>query len=151
MKGGRVLGCNDMTFSKPPNLIMPGRGVNMGDGWETRRRRGAGHDWCVLRLGHRGNIGRVVVDTCHFKGNYPASFSLDVVDCDPAENLDDIDDGAWRALIEQTELGPDAEHEILIEGGSGPCTVARLNIFPDGGMSRLRLFGEPVLAPVPGG
>jgi len=75
--GGLVLGASDMHFGSKDNLIMPGRAKNMGDGWETRRRRGPGHDWLVLRLGGPGTLDRVEIDTNHFKGNYPDSASVE--------------------------------------------------------------------------
>src|SRR5262245_48969617 len=78
-QGGQVLGCSDMFFGPRHNLIMPGRAANMGDGWETRRRRGPGNDWVILRLGARGTVRRVEVDTNHFKGNYPDTCSLEGV------------------------------------------------------------------------
>ena len=74
--GGRALAWSDAHFGAPERLLGPGRGVNMGDGWETARRRGPGHDWSVLKLGHAGSISRVIVDTAHFKGNYPDSCDL---------------------------------------------------------------------------
>src|SRR2546422_9137558 len=75
--GGAPLACSDEFFSAPVNLLMAGRGRAMGDGWETRRRRDSGHDWVVLRLGHRGVIETILVDTLHFKGNLPESCGLD--------------------------------------------------------------------------
>ena len=76
IRGGRALACNDMHYGHMSNLIAPGRGLNMGDGWETRRRREPGNDWVILKLGHAGRIRRVEVDTAFFKGNYPSHCSL---------------------------------------------------------------------------
>ena len=75
--GALVLSCSDMFFGHRHNLIMPGRAANMSDGWETKRRRGPGHDWAIIKLGSRGQINRVEVDTSHFKGNFPESCSLE--------------------------------------------------------------------------
>ena len=75
--GGRALSCSDEHYGSMHNLNVAGRGVNMGDGWETARRRGPGNDWVVLALGHAGVIESVEVDTAHFKGNYPDRVSLD--------------------------------------------------------------------------
>ncbi len=141
--GGRVLACNDMHYGHMSNLIAPGRGVNMGDGWETRRRRGPGHDWVILKLGHRGLVQSVEVDTAFFKGNYPHHCSLH------GANLDrdaDIDAGApyWLEILPQGLLGPDRVHRFDVSGNpAGPVSHIRFNIYPDGGVSRLRLYGLP--------
>jgi allantoicase len=146
--GGVALDASDEFFSHPQNLVMPGRPADMGDGWETRRRRGpaGGHDWVVLRLGHRGTIEEVVVDTTHFKGNYPESCRLEACDL-PELNPGAVppqDDGApWRELVSRTRLRPDTPHHFRAIGRSGPVTHVRLSIFPDGGVARLRLFGKP--------
>ena len=141
--GGLVVACSDMFFGHRHNLIMPGRGVNMGDGWETKRRRGPGHDWVIVRLGRRGRVRQVEVDTAHFKGNYPDSCSLE--GCDAGEL---IDAGAlaacdWRELLPRTKLQADTRHFYADElAQTGALTHARFNIYPDGGVSRLRLYGE---------
>lgn len=134
--GGRPLACSDEFFSDPMNLVMPGPPMNMGDGWETRRRRGPGHDWVILALGCRGTIDAVELDTTHFKGNFPESCSLDARDGA---------DGAWLEVVPRTELRADAGHrfdkELLLT--DGPATEVRLNIYPDGGVARLRVYGRP--------
>ena len=107
--GGLVLGASDMHFGAKDNMIMPGRAKNMGDGWETRRRRGPGHDWAIVRLGTPGALTRVEIDTNHFKGNYPESASLDGC-CEPGAALDALPDGAWREILPRTTLRPDHRH-----------------------------------------
>jgi allantoicase len=140
--GGLALACSDAFFGPMNNLIMPGRAENMGGGWETRRRRGPGHDWIVVRLGARGVPAVAEVDTAHFKGNYPDRFSLDAVDAPAgARPTDLIASGAWRPLLAETKLGPDALHSFDVPA-AGPATHVRLNIFPDGGVSRLRILGR---------
>jgi allantoicase len=131
--GGLVVASSDMFFGSRQNLIMPGSAVNMSDGWETRRRRGPGHDWVVIQLGAAGAIHRVEVDTSHFKGNYPDSCSLEA--CDSA--------GAPAGVIlPQTKLQPDTRHVFRDEiQPAGPTSYVRFAIFPDGGVSRLRLYG----------
>ncbi len=137
--GGLPLTCSDEFFSQPLNLIMPGRPAAMSDGWETRRRRGPGHDWVVLRLGHRGVIERIEVDTTHFKGNFPESCSLET--CDGPLH----DSTAWREVLPRTKLTPDRRHRLVRElKPRGPATHVRLNLFPDGGVARLRVFGRLV-------
>ena len=140
--GGRVVACSDMFFGSRHNLIMPGDARNMGDGWETKRRRGPGHDWTIVRLGARGSIARVVVDTRHFKGNAPGAFSLDATASDAADAPGA--DASWRDLLARTPLEPHAVQTF--ERGINPIadiTHVRFNIFPDGGVGRLRLFGRP--------
>src|SRR5712692_6127696 len=142
--GGAPLACSDEFFSAPVNLLMPGRGRDMGDGWETRRRRDSGHDWVVLRLGHRGVIDTILVDTQHFKGNFPESCSLD--GCDAADLRSTalpVAGAAWQKLLPRTKLQAHRQHRLR-PTGRVPVTHVRLNIFPDGGVSRLRLLGNPV-------
>jgi allantoicase len=115
----------------------------MHDGWETRRRRGPGHDWCILRLGTAGKISRVEVDTSHFKGNFPESCSLEV--CSAPRDLTDpsaFDALPWKGILARTKLQADSLHvykKELLEGSE--ATHARFHIYPDGGVARLRLFG----------
>ena len=144
--GGRTLACNDMHFGAMENLIAPGRGLNMGDGWETRRRREPGNDWLILALGHRGVLNRVQVDTAWFKGNYPARCSLEGVLVDPIPNTKAaLQRLPWQPLLPEQALGPDAVHEFVEQlSRHRAINLVRLNIFPDGGVSRLRLFGKPV-------
>jgi allantoicase len=138
--GGLVVGCSDMFFGHRHNLILPGRSSHMGDGWETKRRRGPGHDWIVVRLSARGSIARIEVDTDHFKGNAPESCSVEVCDVPnlTPELLSGGDPG-WTTLLPRTALQADAQHGFDVSGG--PATYARLAIYPDGGIARLRLFG----------
>ena len=124
---------------------MPGRGINMGDGWETKRNRTpANKDWVIVRLAHKGIIEKILVDTCHFKGNYPDSCLIE--GCDIAykdESKLGTDAIEWTTILPQEKLSADEEHlfEDEIEN-KGPFTHARLTIFPDGGVSRLRLWGR---------
>jgi allantoicase len=137
--GGLPLACSDEFFSQPLNLIMPGPPADMGDGWETRRRRGPGHDWLVLQLGHRGIIEAIEVDTTHFKGNFPESCSLEACDGPPDDRT------AWREVLPRTKLSADSRHPFKPElKRREPTTHVRFNIYPDGGVARLRLLGRPV-------
>jgi allantoicase len=143
--GGLVVGANDMHFGAKDNMIMPGRAKNMGDGWETRRRRGPGHDWAIVRLGAPGGVTRVEVDTNHFKGNYPDSASLDGCNA-PEASIASLGSADWIELLPQTKLKPHHRHFFSRElRRTGPVSHVRLNIFPDGGISRLRVYGT--LAP----
>ncbi len=143
INGGQAIACNDMFFSAMSNLIMPGSGINMGDGWETKRNRTPGNrDWVILKLAIPGNINKIVVDTCHFKGNYPDSCSIEA--CVSEKDEDVVNDkAAWQSLLPQQKLSADHEHEFVKEVNQiNGATHVRLNIFPDGGVSRLRLFGN---------
>ena len=144
LNGGLVLGASDMHFGAKDNLIMPGRAANMGDGWETRRRRGEGYDWVVVRLGTPGSIARVEIDTRHFKGNYPESASLEAC-LSPGAALDAVLSATttWRELLQRVRLEPAHRHFFSKElVDIGPVSHVRLNIFPDGGISRLRIHGH---------
>jgi allantoicase len=143
INGGKAIACNDMFFSAMGNLIMPGRGVNMGDGWETKRNRTPGNrDWVILKLATAGTIDRIIVDTCHFKGNYPDRCSVEA--CFANNDEDVLNDAAeWKMLLSQQRLAADKEHLFAEEINEiGVVTHVRLNIYPDGGISRLRLFGK---------
>ncbi len=146
--GALVVSCNDMFFGSRHNLIMPGRGINMGDGWETKRSRRPGPDWVVLRLAAEGAIERAIVETTHFKGNSPESAALCIAHMAPgAPDPDGGSDAPWVPLLGRTKLQPHTVHvfeeELAAARGAGmPATHVRLRIWPDGGVSRLRLFGE---------
>jgi allantoicase len=138
--GGTVLEASDMFFGHRHNLIMPGRAQDMSDGWETKRRRGEGFDWCVIKLGNAGSLKRVEVDTSHFKGNYPESCSIEACRADNSTNLNSF---AWQELLPNTKLQPHTRHVYVDEiKDCDVVTHVRFNIFPDGGVSRLRLFGR---------
>jgi allantoicase len=138
--GGTVLEASDMFFGHRHNLIMPGRAQDMSDGWETKRRRGAGYDWCVIKLGNAGTIKRVEVDTSHFKGNYPESCSIEVGNANDDANFDAI---VWQELLPNTRLQAHTRRIFTDElENCGTATHVRFNIFPDGGVSRLRLYGR---------
>ena len=143
--GGVPLATSDQFFGQPINLIMPGRPRDMGDGWETRRRRGPGFDWVVLRLGRRGVIELLELDTTHFKGNFPESTSLE--GCDAPElggAAVPPDTAAWHELLPRSKLRANARHRFPLTRARQPVTHVRLNIFPDGGVARLRLWGRVV-------
>jgi allantoicase len=143
--GGLVLGASDMHFGAKDNMIMPGRAKNMGDGWETRRRRGPGHDWAVIRLGTTGTLARIEIDTNHFKGNYPDMASVEAC-LAPGTTLDELATAHWREILPPTKLEAHRRHFFSRElRNRGPVSHVRLNIFPDGGISRLRVHGT--LAP----
>lgn len=137
--GGDVPLASDMFFGHRQNLIMPGLAQNMSDGWESQRRRGPGHDWCIVKLGTKGTITRVEIDTSYFKGNYPESCTLE----GGVSDGDDLDAIEWRELLPMSKLQAHTRHSFADElDALGNITHVRFNIFPDGGVSRLRLFGR---------
>jgi len=145
LNGARVIGWSNAHYGDIQRVLYPGRGLTMGAGWETRRLRAPGNDWLIVRLACRGVIARAVVDTRHNKGNYPESCSIQAADMGAlGEGLDAMVTTAamfWDEIVARETLGPDAEH-ILTVIDPAPVTHVRLNIYPDGGISRLRLFGR---------
>ena len=144
--GGRAIVTNDEHFGAATNIINPGRGVNMGDGWETRRRREPGNDWAIFELAHPGEIDAIEVDTAHFKGNFPDKCSIQAAFVDYGTDESLVPQSIfWRELLPPQSLSMDAiarfEKEII---ALGKISHIRLNTFPDGGISRLRLFGKVV-------
>ena len=130
--GGRVLDASDRHYSPPENLLLPGSAAHMGQGWETRRRRDAGHDWVDVALGVAGRVRQVVVDTTHFLGNAPGSVRLL--------------DGTGAELLPETPVRPDTEQWLCADDGLDPERVVdrvRVEVRPDGGFARLRLLGSP--------
>jgi allantoicase len=142
--GARAIAWNDAHFGSAANLLAPGRGVNMGDGWETRRRREPGNDWCIIEIGHPGVIEQAIVDTAHFKGNYPDRCSLQAALVEGGTTDSIITQSMfWPELLPASKLEMDEVHEFAETIQSiGPVSHVRLNLFPDGGVSRLRLFGK---------
>ncbi|MCA2214786.1 allantoicase [Jidongwangia harbinensis] len=137
--GARIAGCSNMFYGHPQRMLMPGLARSMGDGWETARRRDDGNDWVLVRLAVPAVIGFADLDTSHFKGNAPGRASLRGVD----ERDGGLDDPRrWFDLLPETPLVPDTRHRFPLPAAPA-ATHVRLDIFPDGGMARLRLLGHP--------
>jgi allantoicase len=136
--GGYVVSCSDMHYGNRQNLILPGYSTHMGDGWETKRRRGPGHDWAVVRLARRGLIERIELDTDHFKGNAPGTCVIEYADAGASR---DAANARWKVLLPKTPLKPHERHHWT-KLKAKPATHVRLNIYPDGGVARLRLLGR---------
>ncbi|HUQ54473.1 allantoicase [Lentzea sp.] len=130
--GAVVTGCSNMFYSSPNNLIAPGQATLMGEGWETARRRDDGNDWVSLRLAAPGVVNLVELDTSHFKGNAPGWASVSA--CDERRDAD-----TWFDLLPRTRLQPDTRHRFVVDAVE--ATAVRLDIYPDGGMARLRIIG----------
>jgi allantoicase len=140
--GGRPLACSDQHYGNVHNLLAPGRAANMGDGWETARRRGPGNDWVIIALDQSGVIERAEIDTAHFKGNYPDRVSLEAAIFDSDDDATD-ESPAWKTLLPESKLKMDQQHYLddVLED-IGPVSHVRVSIYPDGGISRVRLFGQ---------
>lgn len=142
--GGRVIAFSDAHYGHPRNLINPGRGINMGDGWETKRRRAPGFDWCVLALGQAGTIEKIEIDTAHFKGNFPAQVSIQAVYVEDATDPQLIPQSMfWPFLLEAQDMQMDHVHSYINEVlAHEKISHIRVNMIPDGGISRIRLWGK---------
>jgi len=141
--GALVLSCSDMFFGHRHNLIMPGRAADMSDVWETKRRRGPGHDWAIIKLARLGQIRAIEVDTSHFKGNFPESCSLEAYNVG-GKAIQDLSDPSvpWASVLARTKLQAHTRHNFDEElSDTGVASHLRFNIFPDGGVSRLRVYG----------
>lgn len=130
--GGMITACSNMFYGSPNNLLMPGRARTMGEGWETSRRRDDHNDWVQVKLAGEATVGLAELDTSYFLGNAPGSAMI---------SGRDGEDGEWFELLPRTALQADTRHRFLIDTQQ-PVTEARMDIYPDGGMARLRLYGE---------
>lgn len=159
LNGATVVGESDQHFGRGGNLILPGRGKDMGDGWETKRSRGrlgtGTGDWVVIRLAEPGYVEWVDLDTNHFVGNFPNTASLSAISS--TEALPSQDDQGWTEVLAETRMGPHRQHFFQLSHPARVWTHLRLNIFPDGGVKRVRAYGRPAcqfpnytaLAPLP--
>jgi allantoicase len=136
--GGQVLDCSNAFYGSARNLIMPGRPASMADGWENARRRDGGFDYATLGLAAVGVVRQVEIDTSYFVGNAPGSARLLAALARPADPLSEV---RWTELLPRVGLQPDTRHRFLVEPGA-PVTHVRLEVFPDGGVARLRVLGE---------
>lgn len=140
-QGATPVACSNAHFAPMHQLLLPGRAEHMGGGWETRRRRGPGHDWIIVALAARGTAELIEIDTNHFKGNYPERASLEVLDLPGKPRATDLMESQdWQTLLAETRLAPDAR-QFFDDLPALSATHVRLNVFPDGGVSRLRLWG----------
>ncbi|ROT39373.1 hypothetical protein SODALDRAFT_323766 [Sodiomyces alkalinus F11] len=140
--GGVAISCSDQHFGSKDNLLLPGRGKDMGDGWETARSRTPGHvDWTIIRLGAAGYIQKVLVDTAHFRGNFPQKVKVEAItwegNSDPGPDAE-----GWKELVPPSKCGPDQEHEFESSLRDSAVTHVKLIMIPDGGVKRLRIFGK---------
>ena len=140
--GASVVSSSDESFGSASNLLIPKRPRNMGEGWETRRRHGLGHEWAVVKLGIPGNIERIEIDSAYFKDNYPESCSVEGAEVQ--SGVSTLEGLAWKEIHPRVRLKPNARHILRDQlRKAGLISHVRFNIFPDGGVSRLRIFGFP--------
>ena len=147
--GAKALSCSDDFFAEmgrmlnpEPAVFIPGKYDSNGkwmDGWESRRKRVAGHDWCVVRLARPGLIRGVDLDTSHFTGNYPPATALE--GCDLAHGDPDAHT-EWFPVLAAMNLGGNAHHYVALDG-QRRVSHLRVNLYPDGGLARLRVYGVP--------
>lgn len=145
LQGGRALACSDEHYGSMHNILLPERGASMADGWETRRRREPGYDWVVLQLGHHGRIRSIEVDTAHFKGNFPHQISIQGALLEGEWGSHVVSQSLyWPSLLEPRPLEADRVHRFdSVVRDLGPVSHVRVNIHPDGGLSRIHLLGYP--------
>ncbi|HER27448.1 MAG TPA: allantoicase, partial [Rhodospirillales bacterium] len=146
--GGRVVAYNNAHYGNVWAVLAAGRGKDMGDGWETRRRREPGNDWMIIALGTAGQISAIEIDTAHFKGNFPDRCSVQAALIDDATDQSLITQAMfWQPLLGDMKMSADHIHRFEADdlAAMGPISHVRLNIHPDGGVSRFRVFGKPTL------
>ena len=145
LNGAKIVACSDEHFGVAQNIISPGKSINMGNGWETKRRRGKGFDWVIIKLANIGIVNDIVIQTHHFKGNYPATFSLQGSLISKNYDVKKLINNSanWQSLISNKKLKPHDDLKISkLNLKSKKINYIKLNIFPDGGISRLRIFGK---------
>jgi allantoicase len=145
LDGASVVACNNEHFGKAENILAPGKAKNMGDGWETRRRRDKGFDWLILNSINGEKIDKIEISTHHFKGNFPSHCSLQAAYITTKKSSSSIVSGSnkWKTLMNKTMLKANKTHtfrNVLMKNDK--INFIKINIFPDGGISRFRIFGK---------
>ncbi|GJJ06320.1 hypothetical protein Clacol_000511 [Clathrus columnatus] len=144
--GGRAILVSDQHFGKGSNLLLPGRGKDMGDGWETKRSREMDHkDWVIIRLGQPGILDRIEIDTNHFKGNCPESCEIHAC-FSPNQDIPSVPEERWIKVLSRIQLKPHIQQYFNIEEISKNTifTHVRITIYPDGGIKRVRIMGRRI-------
>ena len=145
INGSQVVACSDEHFGNANNILLPGKSKNMGNGWETRRRRGLGYDWVLLKLGLSGYPTSFEINTHYFKGNFPDCFSIQAIDHKKNISINSIitNSKKWKTIIAKTKLKPDSSFKIkMLKKFCKKYNYIKLNIYPDGGISRFRVYGK---------
>jgi len=147
LNGAYIVGCNNEHFGKAENILAPGKGKNMGDGWETRRSRGKNFDWLIIKLGRTGKINKIEIDTHHFKGNYPDRCSIQGTYIHKKISNHSIvkKSNKWKTLLNKVKLNAHKKHNFKNKKlQKNKINYIRINIYPDGGISRIRTFGKVI-------
>ena len=147
LNGAVPIACNNEHFGRAENILAPGTGKNMGDGWETRRSRGKNFDWLILKCATQGKISKIQIDTHHFKGNYPDKCSLQAAYVNNKASSNAIINSSkkWKFLLNKVKLQAHKKHNFenkLMKNKK--VNYIKINIFPDGGISRIRVFGRMI-------
>ena len=145
LNGSTIVSCNNEHFGKAENVLSPGVGINMGDGWETRRSRGKNFDWLILKCATAGKINKIQIDTHHFKGNYPDRCSLQAAYLNNKTSFKNVvkKSKKWNFLLNKVKLHAHKKHNFNNKQmKKNKINYIRINIFPDGGISRIRVFGR---------
>ena len=147
LNGASIVGCNNEHFGRAENILAPGKGKNMGDGWETRRSRGKNFDWLIIKLGSTGSINRIEIDTHHFKGNYPDECSIQATYIPKKISNYSVvkKSNKWKLLLNKVKLKANKKHSFnnrVIK--KNKINYIKINIYPDGGISRIRTFGKVI-------
>jgi allantoicase len=147
LDGSSVIACNNEHFGKAENILAPGKAKNMGDGWETRRRRGKGFDWLILNSLDGKEIDKIEISTHHFKGNFPSHCSLQAAYLPNSKNSKQIvkSSNNWKYLLKDAKLSANKVHVFknnLMK--KDKINFIKINIFPDGGISRFRIYGKSI-------
>ena len=147
LNGATVIACNNEHFGKAENILAPGKAKNMGDGWETRRRRDKGFDWLILNPINGKKINKIEISTHHFKGNFPSHCSLQAAFVPNKKSSSSIIKSSvkWKFLLNKVNLSANKTHvfkNILMKNDK--INFIKINIFPDGGISRFKIFGKSI-------
>ncbi len=145
LNGATPIACNNEHFGRAENILAPGTGKNMGDGWETRRSRGKNFDWLILKCATAGTINKIQIDTHHFKGNYPDRCSLQAAYLNNKTSFKNVvkKSKKWNFLLDKVKLHAHKKHNFNNKQmKKNKINYIRINIFPDGGISRIRVFGR---------
>ena len=143
--GSLAVACSDEHFGNSNNILLPGKSKNMGNGWETRRRRGKGYDWVIIKFGQIGVPNSFEINTHYFKGNYPESFTIQASNIKKSKSIKSIinDSKKWLTIINKKKLKPNSSCKIKLNRKFyKKFNYIKLNIYPDGGISRFRVFGK---------
>lgn len=145
LNGASVVACNNEHFGRAENILAQGKAKNMGDGWETRRSRGKNFDWLIIKFGRTGIINKLEIDTHHFIGNYPDSCTVQTACISKKISNSSVvkNSTRWKKILNKTKLKANKKHVFInSQMKKNKANFLRINIYPDGGISRIRAFGK---------